>query len=449
MELEEALETVNQAMLSKQKRGLTHAETVLFTGSWQGLTYDDMVEGTQYKASYFKGDLGHKFWEDLSTALGEKVSKRNFKEAIARFQKTLNSELHRTTFLPKKSEININHYIERPILEKTAKQAIVKPGSLLRIKGSPKMGKTTLLSRLINYGKGQGLNGINLSMSLAEKEDFSSLDKFLQFFCISVAQMLGLDENFKKYQWNEHPGNSKLKATGFFEQNVLSDSKKPLKPLILGLDELDKLFAPEYVEVAGSFLGMLRSWHETAKIKPTWGNLRLILAHIGEYNNLDINQSPFNTGIHLELEEFNNVQIQELSKKYKLKLKSDDINKLTNMIGGHPYLINLTFQKLSTQAESLDEILKKAPTESGIYSDFLRQQFSILRREQNNTDNENNKRLFAKFKQILETPEKAQLNFEEITKLENLGFIKRNNGKIEPRYQLYRLYFEKNLKDIQ
>ena len=133
-----------------------------------------MVEGTQYKASYFKGDLGHKFWEDLSNALGEKVSKRSFKEAIARFQATLKFESPQTNFVPKKQEIRINHYVEHPILEKIAKQEILKPGSLLRIKGSPKMGKTTFLSRLINYGQNKGLGGINLSMSLAEKDDFSS-----------------------------------------------------------------------------------------------------------------------------------------------------------------------------------------------------------------------------------------------------------------------------------
>ncbi|MGK7886605.1 MAG: AAA-like domain-containing protein [Crocosphaera sp.] len=440
MEIEQALQTVNQLMLSKYQRGLTNAETVLFTGSWQGLTYDDMVKETPYTANYFKGDLGHKFWEDLSNALGEKVSKRSFKDAIARSQGTLEVESPQTNFVPKKQEISINHYVEHPILEKIAKQEILKPGSLLRIKGSPKMGKTTFLSRLINYGKEQEqLKGIILSMSLAEKEDFSSLDKFLQFFCISVAQKLRLEEKFKEYKWKEHLGNSKLKATSFFEKYLLSDNSPAL---ILGLDELDKLFEPEYAEVAVGFLSMLRSWHETANINPTWGKLRLVLVHVWDYTDLDINQSPFNIGIHLKLKDFNNAQINKLAQKYKLNLDPDDIDKIKTLIGGHPKLIKLTFQKLSSKAETLDKIIKKAPTELGIYSDFLRQQFSILERK-------DNKILYSKLKEIIDQPEETKLKFDEITKLEDLGLIKRKNGKIEPRCKLYSLYFEKNIKERQ
>ncbi|MDJ0579421.1 MAG: AAA-like domain-containing protein [Crocosphaera sp.] len=426
-------------MLSKNGRGLSDAETVLFKGSWQGLTYDDMVKDTSYTANYFKGDLGHKFWEDLSNALGEKVSKRSFKGAIIRFQATLKPDSPQTTFVPKKQRLSINHYVEHPILETIAKKEILKPGSLLRIKGSPKMGKTTFLSRLINYGQNKGLRGINISMSLAEKDDFSSLDNFLQFFCISVAQMLGLEEKFKEYKWEKHPGNSKLKATSFFEKYVLSDDEAPL---ILGLDELDKLFEPEYAEVAGGFLTMLRSWHETANINPTWGKLRLVLAHVGDYTDLDINQSPFNIGIHLKLKEFNDLQINKLAQQYQLKLEADDINKLKALTGGHPYLFELTFQKISTNAESLNNILDKASTEWEIYSQFLRQQFSILRRE-------NNQDLYEAFQENLNKPESKELSFDEINKLEDLGFIKRKNGKIEPRCQLYRLYFEKNLKERQ
>ncbi|MDJ0658991.1 MAG: AAA-like domain-containing protein [Crocosphaera sp.] len=439
MELNEALKTVNQVMRSKHGRALSDAETVLFKGSWQGLTYDEMVENEPYEASYFKGDLGHKFWKELSDTLGEKVSKTNFKEAIARFQTTQKAELTQAISIEELSEVTTNYYVKHPILEKTAKTEILKPGCLLRIKGSPKMGKTTFLSRLINYGKEQGLRGISLSMRLGEKEDFSSLDKFLQFFCVSVAQMLGLQDKFKQYQWKEHPGNSKLKATGFFEQYVLSSNEPPL---ILGLDELDKLFELEYVEVAEGFLSMLRSWHETAKINSTWEKLRLALAYVEDYSQLDINQSPFNTGIHLELKQLNDVQIDKLAKQYKLKLEPNDIDTLKALIGSHPYLINLTFQHLSSKIENLDEILKKSSTKSGIYSNFLIQQFFILRRNKN-------KQLYKKFQEIIETSQETKLSFDEITKLEDLGFITRKNEKIELRCQLYRIYFKENLKGIQ
>ncbi len=84
MDYQEALTIVNQAISSKIGRLLRDVEIMVFRGSWLGLTYDQMAKDSPYESNYLKGDVGHKLWKMLSCALGEEVSKRNFKAAVER-----------------------------------------------------------------------------------------------------------------------------------------------------------------------------------------------------------------------------------------------------------------------------------------------------------------------------------------------------------------------------
>ncbi len=52
--------------------------------------------------------------------------------------------------------------------------------------------------------------------------------------------------------------------------------------------------------------------HEQGKNNPDWQRLRLIIVHSKEvYIPLNINQSPFNVGLGIELPEFNLEQVKD------------------------------------------------------------------------------------------------------------------------------------------
>ncbi|OKH29234.1 hypothetical protein NIES1031_01215 [Chroogloeocystis siderophila 5.2 s.c.1] len=51
--------------------------------TWQKLTYAEMAERTNYEPDYIKF-VGFQLWQLLSTALGEKVTKSNFKSVLRR-----------------------------------------------------------------------------------------------------------------------------------------------------------------------------------------------------------------------------------------------------------------------------------------------------------------------------------------------------------------------------
>lgn len=59
-------------------------------------------------------------------------------------------------------------------------------------------------------------------------------------------------------------------------------------------------------------------------------------------HKLDYNQSPFNTGIPIELPEFTAPQIATLAQLQGLILGDAHLEHLMAAIGGHPYLVRWT-----------------------------------------------------------------------------------------------------------
>ena len=134
--------------------------------------------------------------------------------------------------------------------------------------------------------------------------------------------------------WDDIFG-SKMSCKDYFENYLLSEIDQPL---VLAIEEVDVIF--ERLDLADDFFSLLRSWHEEAKSNPVWQKLRLILVHSTEvYIPLNINQSPFNVGLPIELPEFSVAQVQDLAQKHGLTWKQEQVNQLMKIIGGHPYLV--------------------------------------------------------------------------------------------------------------
>ncbi|MEL6927722.1 MAG: ATP-binding protein, partial [Cyanobacteria bacterium J06600_6] len=79
MDLEIALEFVNQVLKSKVDRELRPPETTVFVGTWQGITYEQMADSSVYSANYLMRDVAPKFWKLLSTIFGKNIGKSNLK----------------------------------------------------------------------------------------------------------------------------------------------------------------------------------------------------------------------------------------------------------------------------------------------------------------------------------------------------------------------------------
>ncbi|MEM8544842.1 MAG: AAA-like domain-containing protein, partial [Cyanobacteria bacterium P01_H01_bin.119] len=268
------------------------------------------------------------------------------------------------------------YYVERPPTETNCYETVLKPGALIRIKASRQMGKTSLMSRILRHANENQCLTIPLSFQLADAAIFADLDKFLKWFCASVGRRLRLPNKLADY-WDEIFG-VKDNCTAYFEEYLLPEISKPL---VLGLDEVDMVF--EHPNIAADFMGLLRAWHESSKTNDLWKKLRLVVVHSTEvYIPMDINQSPFNVGLPIELQEFTPAQVMDLAQRHGLSWGEAEVAQLMAMVGGHPYLVRVALYQVARQETTLDQLLSVAPTEAGPYGDHLRRHWWNLEQRQ-------------------------------------------------------------------
>ncbi|HBB36181.1 MAG TPA: molecular chaperone Tir, partial [Cyanobacteria bacterium UBA9273] len=167
-------------------------------------------------------------------------------------------------------------YVERPPLEQSCYEALLRPGALVRIKAPSLMGKTSLMVRVLNRVTQEGYRRAYLNLHLANRTDLIDVDRFFKWFCISVGQSLGLPNRLAEY-WDEEFSTSKVDCTEYFEKYLLPQAGSPV---VLCLDEVERVFP--YPEVASEFLGLMRAWHERGKVEKVWKRLRLVVVHSTE-----------------------------------------------------------------------------------------------------------------------------------------------------------------------
>lgn len=437
LNFEQALKIANQAVFTTAGRYLTDVETAIFNGAWLHQTYEEMAANTEYTVNYLQRTVGHKFWKLLSEALGEEVSKSNFRTAIERKLVAVTPPKPTAISLEFPEgpvELDSIFYVERPSIESDCCKAILQPGALIRIKASRQMGKTSLLNRILDYAEKQNSRTVRLNLLQAEKAVFSNLDKFLRWFCAYITQKLELPPQLNDY-WDEARG-SIVSCTIYFQEHLLEQIDSPL---VLALDEVDRVF--QYPEIAQDFLPMLRSWHEEANNLDIWEQLRLVVVHSTEdYGKLDINQSPFNVGLPVELTEFTSKQVEDLARRHKMdwaqQVGAKGFAPLQEMVGGHPYLIRLAFYHLVRQGVTLEELLQDAATDAGIYNVHLRRYLETLKQYPE---------LATALKRVVAATESVRLETMLAYKLYSMGLIKRQGDRVTPRCELYRHYFRDRL----
>lgn len=326
-------------------------------------------------------------------------------------------------------------YIERAPIEADCFQEILKPGALIRIKAPEKMGKTSLLRKILLYAEENGSRTVYLNFREAEGAVFSGLDKFLRWFSANVSRELGIQPMLDDY-WAEDLYGSMISCKTYFQEYLLQNIEGSLT---LGLDNVDRVF--EYLEIAQDFLPMLRSWHEEAHSQESWQKFRLAIAHATEiYIDIDANQSPFNVGWPVQLTGFNFEQVKTLANAYGLAWSSEaDIQNamlLVEMSGGHPYLIKLALNALVSQDMTLEALLHEAPTQGGIYGDHLRSHWDTLQRQPD---------LVAAMNKVAMAEQGVQLEPTQAYKLDSMGLVKLQGDEVIPSCELYRQYFRVHL----
>ncbi len=304
-------------------------------------------------------------------------------------------------------------------------------GALIRVRSPQKMGKSSLAIRILNHARGKGYRTVMLDLQQTDKSNFTDLDKFIKWFCASVGKKLNVQVKLAEH-WDDIFGPND-NCTEYFENYLLGEEKNPL---VVCLENFDRVF--QYNEIESDFCGLLRGWHERSKSDSIWSQLRLVIVYSQEpYLQRDINQSPFNVGVPIELGEFTSAQVQHLAHLHGLGWRLAEIEQLMELIGGHPYLVRLALYRIANQSTSLPELLQTAPTEAGMYQRHLLGHLKYL---------EQHPELGAAMKQVVIKDKPVKLRSQEAFKLDSMGLIKRLNNEVVPLCRLYRDYFKDRLE---
>lgn len=416
-------EAKNLLSYSLPEDSLSLIKVEVFRLSWQGKGYNIIAEESGYDHDYVR-KAGSQLWAELSTAMGQSVNKRNFRTIMeAVLKENQQQQFKQPDFPGTAIAFSSPFYIERSSEEARSYNEIMKAGSIVRVKGPVKMGKSSLANRVIDHAISEGMAHVNLDFNKADRKIMADTETLLKWMCLQITLQLKLENKLDEY-WHDLIG-SKICCTNYLEQYILPSIDCPL---VLVFNEINLLF--DFEESYKDLFPLLRSWHEESKHNINLQPLRLLLIYSTEaYVQLDINLSPFNVGLPIELAPFSGEQIAQLAQVYGFKWQDDGalnspVTQLKRKLGGHPYLVQLALYHLATSEDLLESpsntlqtLLDQGHLPTGIFADFLQNIQHLI------NESEVCKGAFNAFKKD------EAISRQQATMLENIGVVFMNDDK--------------------
>lgn len=309
------------------------------------------------------------------------------------------------------------------------REEIVQWGTTITIRAPRQTGKTSLLMRGLHHARSFGAEVVFIdgqSLGLDEQSDF---DLFLRTLAETLCDELGIDLARVDEVWNGRLGSQK-KLTNLIEDHILPQFDTQI---VLAFDEADALLTTHFHQ---HFFGLLRSWHNRRAMSPEWEKFNIALVISTEPYLLidDINQSPFNVGLKLDLADFDLNQFSQLNIQHGSPLDNAAITQAYNLLNGQPYLTRKLLYLLTTKQQSWNQISEQALLDNGPFGDHLRRLNWSLRTQ-------------SKLQQaLLEIIRTRKSNDEDVLfRLQKAGLVTQNGDVVTCRCGLYEQYFEQKL----
>ncbi|MEO1387650.1 MAG: AAA-like domain-containing protein [Cyanobacteria bacterium J06634_6] len=311
-----------------------------------------------------------------------------------------------------------------------AQSTIQRQGVTLTIKGPRQMGKSSLLMQVMDAAMKVDKQVVFLDFQLFDQDVLKSAESFYPQFCRSMTEQLDLPDRVAEY-WEGSSGNVRC-CTRYMQTHVL---KEVGGPLVLAMDEVDRMFDADY---RSDFFSMLRSWHNNRALPMSriWKQFDLALVTATEPYHLiaNLNQSPFNVGEVLLLTDFSAAQVTDLNRRHGNVLRPDEEQALMALLNGHPYLVRRSLYLIARQQLSVAALFEQADGDNGPFGDHLRYHLFRIYDKQDLADG------------LLQVIRAGSCPDERIARLLSAaGLVRRADERVVPRCQLYADYFGRHL----
>ena len=253
--------------------------------------------------------------------------------------------------------------------------AIARRDATILLSGSRQVGKSSQLVRGVQQAIQEGLRVV--------VTDFQSLDDASLRTTATLFEALTgqLCDSLRLSTAPEEHWNAKRSDNDNFSsylKNVVLAADQP--PLIWFMDEVDRLFEGAY---RNNVFGLFRSWHNARSIPPSnnpFTRLILVLSYSTEARMFitNLNQSPFNVGTRIELKDFSREQVQELCRTHNLVLDHAELNRLTALAGGHPFLVRQCLYECAVRQKTLSDLEGEAHSEVGLFHSHLERIYAVV-----------------------------------------------------------------------
>jgi hypothetical protein len=319
-------------------------------------------------------------------------------------------------------------YIEREA-DAQLKRQVVKAGTITSIRASRQKGKSSLLVRGVQHARKHSSEVINLDLQRVDSNYLEDPDRFLRHLAEVIVRKLRLDVTQVDKLWAGSRGPQE-KLTHLLEDYVLPENDSTI---LLAIDEADNLLQTGF---HSDFFGMLRSWRNSSAYDEQWEKLNLVLVISTEPYLLisDLHQSPFNIGLTLYLEDFNEAQVHDLNWRHGSPVVDKDFPDMMSLLNGHPYLTRKALYVMVTEKLSWTELRRVATEDDRLFGDHLRRHQWLLRDEPG---------LKAALRQIVHGQGCPDESF--LFRLMRAGLVQKVGHTCLCRCDLYRIYFEDKL----
>ena len=258
-------------------------------------------------------------------------------------------------------------YIVRPADEQF-RVAIARRDSIVLVKGARQVGKTSLLARGLQQAREAGSRIVLTDLQMLNEADLVSVETLFLALAELIAYRLDLGLCPREVWDPLHSPNFNFER--YLQRHALSGASAPI---VWGVDEVDRLFSRPF---ASEVFGLFRSWHNARSLDPEgpWRHLTLVMAYATEAHLFitDLNQSPFNVGTRLTLEDFTQAQIADLNLRYGAPLRTDcEVQRYFDLVGGNPYLAQRGLHEMAQFRLTLNELEARAGDDDGPFGDHL------------------------------------------------------------------------------
>ena len=247
--------------------------------------------------------------------------------------------------------------------------ALSRRDSIVLVKGARQMGKTSLLTRGLQQARETGARCVRTDFQKLTTAELREPDAFFLALATMLADQLNLEDD-PADSWNARRGGAH-NFERFLRRQVLGKTEAAH---VWALDEVDRLFTCPF---GTDVFALFRSWHNDRAYEPDgpWSRLTLAIAYATEAHLFitDVNQSPFNVGTRLTLEDFTPDEIAELNRRYGSPLRSTaEVDQFHSLTGGQPYLCRRALDRMVEQRLSLTTLAASADQDDGVFGDHLR-----------------------------------------------------------------------------